>query len=165
MTTAERPPWWKGQRGEWYVVAQDLIGLLIIFAPRTLPGLPAWPPGITGVTAVASKIVIGAGIVQFIWGLVALGNNLTPLPLPKNESVLVGKGPYRLVRHPIYGGIILMFLGFAIYVEGWLTLVYVLMLVVCFDLKSRREEKWLMEKYPDYRLYSLGKARFIPFIY
>ena len=37
-------PWWKGERGEWYVAVQGVLIAMVLFAPRTLPGWPEWTP-------------------------------------------------------------------------------------------------------------------------
>jgi protein-S-isoprenylcysteine O-methyltransferase Ste14 len=96
---------------------------------------------------------------------VSLGHNLTPLPRPKDDATLVVTGAYRLVRHPIYSGLTAMAFGWGMWVHGWLTLGYALLLFAFFDLKSRREERWLMEKFPDYAAYQRRVRKLIPFVY
>ncbi|MBI5215172.1 MAG: isoprenylcysteine carboxylmethyltransferase family protein [Ignavibacteriae bacterium] len=157
--------WWRGLRGEWYVVAQDIFGLLVFLGPRTFPGLPAWNSSVAQVAAIAGKIFAIAGMVLLICGIVALGKNITPLPKPKENTTLVEKGPYRFVRHPIYGGLFLLTIGYALIVHGWLTLLYSSFLFICFDLKSRKEEEFLLKQFPDYARYKLRVSKFIPFIY
>jgi len=98
-------------------------------------------------------------------GIFGLGANLTALPYPKDEATLVETGPYRLVRHPIYSGVILMAFGWALWVHGWLTIGYAIILFVFFDVKSRREEQWLKGKFPDYAAYQKRVRKLIPFVY
>jgi protein-S-isoprenylcysteine O-methyltransferase Ste14 len=69
------------------------------------------------------------------------------------------------VRHPIYSGLILAALGWAFWVHGWLTIGYVVVLFVFFDIKSRREERWLAEKYAGYEAYRKRVHKLIPFVY
>src|SRR5512145_1666282 len=95
-------PWWRGSRGEWYVVAQFIFMAIVFFGPRTLASLPAFPFGSAELVAGAFLFLAGGGL--FLAGLWALGPSLTPLPLPKQGASLVQTGPYRLVRHPIYAG-------------------------------------------------------------
>ncbi|MFH2119369.1 MAG: methyltransferase, partial [Pseudomonadota bacterium] len=73
--------------------------------------------------------------------------------------------PFALVRHPIYSGGLLFSLGWALYVQGWLTLGYVAALFVFLDVKSRREERWLTEKFPTYTAYQQRVRRLVPFVY
>ena len=160
-----RPPWWKGRRGEWYVVAQSLLFALIAFGPHTAVGLPPWP-------APASSIARTAGVVLLVLGTVLcgaaalhLGTNLTPLPHPKDDATLVTGGLYRLVRHPIYFGVLLLAFGWALFVQGWLTLGYAALLFVFFDIKSRKEEAWLMARFPEYAAYRRRVRKLVPFIY
>jgi protein-S-isoprenylcysteine O-methyltransferase Ste14 len=98
-------------------------------------------------------------------GLLWLGKSLTPLPYPKDDSTLVETGPYSIVRHPIYSGGILLAFGWAIAVQGWLTLVYAAVLLVFLDIKSRREERWLVGKFPAYRDYQRRVRKLVPFVY
>jgi len=160
-----KPAWWRGTRGEWYLVAQEILGILVFLGPRTYPGWPAWPSFMIQFASVSAKPILIAGTVLFVAGIISLGKNLTPLPLPKQNAILVETGIYRFVRHPIYGGLILIMFGVALNVHGWLTLLYVLLLCIGYELKSRKEEEWLQERFPGYATYKRRVARFIPFIY
>jgi protein-S-isoprenylcysteine O-methyltransferase Ste14 len=105
------------------------------------------------------------GGVLFVVGLVRLGRGLTPLPYPKDGAELIQTGPFALVRHPIYSGALVLALGWALYVQGWLTLGYVVVLFVFLDVKSRREERWLAEKFPAYAAYQRRVRKLVPFVY
>jgi protein-S-isoprenylcysteine O-methyltransferase Ste14 len=164
--SAPHAPWWKGERGEWYVVVQVLVILLAVFGPRTLPGWPVWGSPYAEAAAVAGILLLLLGGALALGGLVRLGPNLTPLPYPKDCSELVKTGPYAVVRHPIYSGLLLGATGWALFVHGWLTLVYAAAAFVFFDVKSRREEKWLQEKYgQSYADYRLRVHKLIPWLY
>jgi protein-S-isoprenylcysteine O-methyltransferase Ste14 len=158
-------PWWKGNRGEWYVAGQFLLLLLVALGPRIVPGLPEWPRQFIKATLVVGTVFILSGAVLALWGLRALGKNLTPLPLPKDNSVLIESGPYRIVRHPIYSGLIVASLGWGILVHGWLTVGFAVLLFVLFDFKSRREEQWLLDRFQGYSEYRKRVKKLIPFIY
>ncbi len=106
-----------------------------------------------------------AGGVLLVAGLVRLGRGLTPLPYPKDGAELIQTGPFALVRHPMYSGGLILALGWALYVQGWLTLGYVVALFVFLDVKSRREERWLAERFPTYATYQQRVRKLIPFVY
>ncbi len=159
-------PWWKGARGEWYVVAQIALLVLMFLSPRTWPGLPVWHPIFTWLGTAAGSFLLLAGVLLFIAAIFRLGPNLTPVPYPKEQGTLIETGPYRLVRHPIYSGVILGVFGWALLVHGWITLGYAIVILVFLDIKSRREEKWLQEKFQDYASYQKRVAhKLIPFLY
>ncbi len=160
-----RSPWWRGTRGEWYLVPQAGLFILLAVGPRTWPGLPEWTAGWSRASAVAGGVLLVAGAFLAGAGAVNLGRNLTPLPRPKDDATLVVTGAYRIVRHPIYSGLAAMAFGWGLWVHGWLTLGYALLLFLFFDLKSRREETWLTEKYPTYADYQRRVRKLIPFVY
>jgi len=158
-------PWWHGSRGEWYVVVQFLLFALVAFGPKSLPGWPAWPPLWSTIGVVVGLILGSIGALLILAGIFSLGRNLAAVPHPKDDATLVEKGAYRLVRHPIYSGIILGAFGWALLRNGTLTLLYALILFLFFDIKSRREEKWLSRKFPQYRTYQQRVRKLIPFLY
>jgi protein-S-isoprenylcysteine O-methyltransferase Ste14 len=65
----------------------------------------------------------------------------------------------------MYSGGLVLGLGWALYVQGWLTVGYVVALFLLLDRKSRREEKWLAEKHPAYGEYQRRVRKLFPFIY
>ncbi len=160
-----KTPWWKGPRGEWYVIIQIMLFGVVIFGPRTLAGLPVWTYPFTVIGSIIGGIFIITGGLLITTGIFKLGINLTAVPYPKEGAVLVETGPYRFVRHPLYAGAVLMAFGWALWAHGWLTIVYALILFIFFDIKSRREEIWLKEKFTGYANYQKRVYKLIPFIY
>jgi protein-S-isoprenylcysteine O-methyltransferase Ste14 len=160
-----RSSWWRGTQGEWYVVVQIALVLLVVAGPRTLLGLPAWISPFDQAAMIAGLPVFLIGSLLAFAGIVRLGANLTVVPHPKENSQLVQTGPYKFVRHPIYSGVILAAFGWALLIHGWLTILYAIALLVFFDIKSRREERWLGEKFPEYHSYQKRVRKLVPWIY
>lgn len=160
-----KEPWWKGAKGEWYVVVQFLLLGLTVFGPASLPGWPAWSGVWRTLTIVVGLLLGGIGGLFILSGLFSLGSNLTAVPRPKEDAFMVVHGAYRFVRHPIYSGIILGALGLGFLRGGWLGLLYAFTLFIFFDIKSRREEAWLREKYADYADYQQRVPKLVPFVY
>lgn len=159
------PLWWRGKRGEWYLVVQAALFALLLFGPRTLPGVTTptapWP----WFVLLAGAILFLVGIVLSVCGTLSLGKNLSPLPCPKEQGHLVVSGVYRIVRHPIYSGIIFMAFGWGMWLESWVVVGYALLILIFFDIKSRREEFWLAEKFPEYAAYRRRVRKLIPFVW
>jgi len=151
-----------GPRGEGWVVIQFVLLPLI-----GLAGLvgPAWSGAIRNVTDVLGAALLLTGIGLGTWGLVALRTALTPLPRPRDGAQLVETGAYRLVRHPIYGGLIIAALGYGLAMASPAAIVGALVLLGFFRLKSAREEVWLMAVYPGYGAYRANTPRLLPFLY
>ena len=125
---------------------------------------PAWPGSLDRPFdwAGAAFAILGANLL-YLSGR-ALGRSLTPFPRPREGGELVTEGPYRWARHPIYGGGILFFLGWALY-SGPPALLGVAALVLVWTGKSRLEERLMAERYPDYERYRRETPRrFVPFI-
>ncbi len=158
--------WWRGDRGEYWVIAQGVLLLVFALLPPTRPSsieldLSVWQYSIWILTAIFGVLAI----VFLGRSLFDLGQNLTPLPHPKNDGQLVKTGIYGLVRHPMYSGVIYLALAYASWQMSWVHLVGSIVLFVFFDAKSRKEEVWLTDKFADYASYSTSVKKLIPWIY
>jgi protein-S-isoprenylcysteine O-methyltransferase Ste14 len=151
-----------GARGEGWLVIQ--FGLLIAIVASAYAGR-AWG-GEAGIvpSGVGVVLMIGGGALA-VRGIVDLRESLTPFPRPREGGRLIESGAYRLVRHPIYGGLVIGALGWGLFKASPLALALSVALLLFFDLKSRREEAWLADEYPGYADYRSRTRRLIPFLY
>jgi len=108
---------------------------------------------------------VAGGFALVVSGVTWLRSNLSPLPYPRDSATLVQTGPFRIVRHPMYSGAILMAFGWSLAVQGLLTFGYALLMFVLFDMKARREEAWLSERFPEYSCYQERTRKLIPFVF
>ena len=140
---------------------------VVLFGAIAVSGAagPAWGGWPAAVGIAIGGVLIGCGAILSLRGLLDLRENLTPFPRPLEGARLVESGAYRLVRHPIYGGLVLGALGWGLVRASPLTLAGALLLAGFFDLKSRREEIWLSESYADYPAYRSRTRRLLPWIY
>ncbi len=141
-------------RGLLLVAAQFLCaGTLALTGPL----VPLWPgPALLG----------GLGCAVAAWAMWVMRPgrfNVTPDPHP--HGALATRGPYRMIRHPMYAGVLL--LGFAWWwsrpIPARLLLWIALWIVL--DRKARLEEKLLGARFPGYVAYARRTARFIPGVY
>lgn len=150
--------------GVGFVVIQAILLVVLFFGPVRLNAGEACGVQNTLLQWIGYAIFsLGIGI-----ALIAafhLGKNLTPLPRPKENAELVQTGLYRLVRHPIYFGVIVLALGWGLIQQTMLVWVYVLILIIFFDIKSHKEEKWLTERFSNYKEYQGRVRKLIPWIY
>jgi protein-S-isoprenylcysteine O-methyltransferase Ste14 len=159
-----------GPRGVGWVLLQGILLVLVGAAGlRALAGADgllgaAWSGPVRILTSAIAVGLIGAGAVQAWRGVRDLGASLTPLPHPRDDARLVETGIYRSVRHPIYGGLILLGVGWALLAASPLALALALVLVPFFWLKSSIEERWLGERFPTYLDYRRRTRRFIAWI-
>lgn len=106
------------------------------------------------------------GLSVAIWARRALGRNWSASVVLKKEHELVATGPYAFVRHPIYTGLELLFLGSAIALgtrAGFLG--FLLTLCSCW-IKLRQEERLMLRAFgEEYAAYARRTKRLIPFIW
>ena len=156
--------WWRNSRGESYVAVQMVLVLLVFIGPRFGAGVGEAPW--STITTAVGVLIGGAGLVLGAAGVLRLGRkNLTPFPRPKHGAALVEDGVYAVVRHPIYGGLSLAALGWALARRSPPTLGLSILLFLFFEIKSRREERWLRQTFPRYAAYQHRVKKLIPLIY
>ncbi len=152
------------ERGGWWVVAQFVLIPLGIGAALVWAGPPS--DGVIQIVLRVLAVALGvSGVVLVGLAVARLGPNLTAFPRPIASAFLVHSGAYGLVRHPIYTGIICLVAAVACGFDSWVGAAVTVAVFVFFDLKSRREEAWLTEKFADYRGYQERVKKLIPFVY
>lgn len=114
--------------------------------------------------------IVGAAIFALGWilavaGRVQLGTNWQDIETPAvlDQQVVVARGVYRYLRHPIYIGDLLLLLGFELALNSWL-IVGVVLLTPVVLARAVREESLLSKQLSGYREYCAGTKRFIPYI-
>ncbi len=138
-----------------------LLGLVAVLGPIGAASRGSY----SVVLATLGGLLVLAGLVLAGKGLVDLRDALTPLPHPREGATLVSHGAYRIVRHPIYGGIILGCAGYSLVLGSPAALLASCGVLGFFRLKSAREEVWLRQRYPGYDDYAHRVRRLIPFLY
>ena len=110
-------------------------------------------------------VLFAFGLASAIWARVEIGRNWGSPMSRRDDPELVTGGPYRLVRHPIYSGILLAGVGTAAALSwGWL--IAVALAAVYFVYSASVEERDLTEHFPDtYPVYRQSTKMFVPFIF
>ncbi len=142
----------------WLFVTVQFALLAVILL---VPAGDAWttPPPLATVAQALEWI----GIAVLVVGVINLGRSLTPLPSPVAHGELRTGGLYRLVRHPIYSGIVALTVGAAVRSASIVVVVATAALAAWFSIKARWEEAKLRATYPGYADYARGTPRFVPF--
>jgi 2-amino-4-hydroxy-6-hydroxymethyldihydropteridine diphosphokinase len=123
------------------------------------------PEGEVSFSRMLGAAVAFVGLILAFVASRRLGPALAAPPIPRPGAELVTTGPYRLARHPIYGGIILFMMGTALVVDSVAGFVVAALLVPFFMVKARYEEKHLRMRYPGYLAYRQTVPRWlIPFV-
>jgi protein-S-isoprenylcysteine O-methyltransferase Ste14 len=148
------------ERGGAWVLAQSLLMPLVV-------ALGPWCRGSVASNSLraGAGALLAAGAAFGIAGVWMLGRNRTIFPKPNEDSELIQRGVYRLVRHPLYTSLTLLALGWALWWASWPTLFAALAQTILLDQKSRREEVWLRARFPTYADYARRVRRLVPWVY
>ena len=139
--------------------------VLVVMGPRSTDNAADWPVP-WGLIATALGVALGlCGAALALAGALRMGSNVTPSPRPREGAPLLVDGAYGLVRHPMYGGLILAAFGWALFVNGPLTLLYACLLFAGLDYKTRHEERLLQAAHDGYAEYQGRVRKLIPFLY
>jgi protein-S-isoprenylcysteine O-methyltransferase Ste14 len=148
-----------------YVIPLCLAGLLFtrtqwpwaFLGERFLPGgaAPFW----------IGALLTAGGLLFTVWARIHLGRNWSGTVTIKEDHELVTSGPYALVRHPIYTGLMLAFVGSAVALGQWRGVAAALLAILAFWKKLRIEERWLGQEFGDaYATYRKRVAALIPYV-
>ena len=110
-------------------------------------------------------VLVAAGLLFTVWARVHLGANWSGIVTVKRDHELVTSGPYAIVRHPIYTGLVLAFVGSAITLGEMRGPLAVAIVVASLWRKLRLEERWMAEQFgDDYERYRGRVRALVPFV-
>ncbi len=147
-------------KGGLWVVTHNVLSVAVVVLGPMFHGQWHQPVGIA-----AGAVLFLAGGALGIAGVRALGANRSPYPQPLAQAQLVRTGVYRWVRHPLYGSLVLAAFGWALLWQSGAALLVTPLLVAVLVAKSRREETWLRQKFPEYASYAAATRRLIPWVF
>lgn len=156
-----------GRRSLWaatLVCAIAAMNVVLYLAPRIVPQATIRP----GAVAFAVGLVILiAGLVLRGWSFKALGQYFTFIVMVSSDQQVVAHGPYRLVRHPSYTGILLASAGLGLASANWAGLAGVLVVPLTLILwRIHVEENALLATLGDgYRSYAAQRKRLVPLVW
>ena len=140
-------------------IAAILIGLprmpLPALGERLLP-LAAWPFWL-------GAVLTAAGLLFTVWARVHIGTNWSGVVTVKENHEFIQSGPYGIVRHPIYTGLLVALVGSAIARGEWRGVIAVAIVLWAFSRKLQTEERYMRGQFGDaYRRYSDRVPALIP---
>jgi protein-S-isoprenylcysteine O-methyltransferase Ste14 len=115
--------------------------------------------------AVSGALLATLGAIVAFVARAAIGRNWGPPATRRTDTHLIAAGPYALIRHPIYSGVLLMMIGTAVglFPMWWLVAIAS---GIYFTLSARLEEKFMTSRFPvEYPAYRARTKMFVPFIF
>ena len=152
------------ERARYWLVL--IIGYFLVIESSALPAPFNWLVVSHKTSSSWSGVFLCVGGLVFaIWARLILGRNWSGVITLKERHELIERGPYRVVRHPIYTGILAMIAGTAIALGYFGGFVGFLLVFVSFWVKLKREEDLMLEHFPaKYAAYQRRVKRIIPFL-
>jgi protein-S-isoprenylcysteine O-methyltransferase Ste14 len=145
-----------------FVVAIALVSTNRV--PLSWLYLQLWPTGLWPFWLGAAVTV--SGLLFAIWAREHLGRNWSRSVTIKQDHELIVTGPYTLVRHPIYTGVLAGFVGMAIAIGQVRGLITLALIFVAFWIKLRLEERWMRSQFGEtYAAYSHDTAALVPYLF
>jgi protein-S-isoprenylcysteine O-methyltransferase Ste14 len=141
---------------------------LLIITPKYVP-LPwlyhqLWPTGLLPFWLGAAITI--TGLLFAVWARQYLGRNWSSSVTIKQGHELITTGPYAVVRHPIYTGILTGFLGVAIAMSQVRGFIVPALFFLAFWLKLRREEQFMRSQFGDvYTTYAHHTSALVPYLF
>ena len=146
-----------------------VAGALLLFRGF---GHNPYPSGAAHVLSALTALAwIGAmltilGLMLAIWAWVTIGRNWSAAVVVRRDHELIMRGPYAILRHPIYTAVLLMFIGTVLAVDTIEAFVGFLLIAASLWIKMGQEERLMMRQFPDdYPAYRQRVKRLIPFIW
>jgi protein-S-isoprenylcysteine O-methyltransferase Ste14 len=137
-------------------------GALIFLSPPLGPLDDRFVPAVVEVGA-AGWLLTALGMLFSIWARLSLGRNWSGRVVLKEGQELISSGPYALVRHPIYTGLLVALAGGALYDGRWRAMLGLAFFAIGFWLKARSEEALLEGEFgEEYRSYRARTPMLIP---
>ena len=138
-------------KGEWYLFSQMLVILIHLIPPY--PKIENIAYSINIYFKIIGLVISTQGQIIVVKAFIDLGDNLTPLPYPMNESSLIKNNSYQNVRHPLYKGLIFISLGICVFSLSLIHLTLLISLSYILKIKALKEEERLKIKFPEYEKY------------
>lgn len=146
------------------------LTFLIVIALLSVPRIPLpwlyrhlWPAGLWTFW-LGAGVTVG-GLLFAVWARRHLGRNWSNAVTIKQDHELITTGPYALVRHPIYTGILTGFLGTAIAISQVRGVIGFVLIFLVLWAKLRTEEEWMRSQFGEtYAAYVHRTSALVPYI-
>ena len=134
--------------------------LLVVVCPLEAALVGGAPGG-----RLVGALAFAAGVACYRWGASTLGDALSPLVSPHPHGRLVTAGPYRVVRHPMYLGQLLIAFGAPATLGCRAAFAVSFAAAIVLVVRVGMEENALARMYADYSSYRARSKRLVPFLF
>lgn len=144
-------------------------GLILWMSPLVYLINPIWMNwSKIGLPESVRWIGVGLGglcVVGIYWLFSSIGSGITPTSATRKQHILVTRGPYRWVRHPLYTVGSSMFISFGMMADNWFIATLGVLAFIGMAIRTPKEEASLIEKFGnEYREYMKRTGAFLPYL-
>jgi protein-S-isoprenylcysteine O-methyltransferase Ste14 len=142
-----------------------LAAFIMLFPPALLSTASTASIGFADPFLLIGAALLLAGFATSLWARRWLGRYWSGRVAEVHEHRLISSGPYSVVRHPIYSGVLLAFLGTALLLGGWRSAAALLVMAMALYVKVLREERLLLTLFgDDYAAYQRRVPALVPLL-
>lgn len=143
-----------------------VVAIVLVLRTGLLPYLNVSPSGNSAIIlGVIGDLCAIIGIALAVWARAHLGGNWGMPMSVKEKPELITSGPYSLLRHPIYSGVLLALLGSILIAGPWWLVVFIAGSTY-FIFSATQEEKLMIKEFPEqYPAYKKRTWMLVPFIF
>jgi protein-S-isoprenylcysteine O-methyltransferase len=157
----------RDDRGTAVLVTAVVVGAIAVGYTLAVAVRGAAIPDAGWLTLVPGLVLLWTGVAIGEWAAAVLGRFYRPVVAIQENHQVVSAGPYRVVRHPLYAGVLVTMAGIGLGFGNWLSLAACIVLpLVAYLRRIAVEERVLEAALGDaYRRYAQGRARLVPYVW
>jgi protein-S-isoprenylcysteine O-methyltransferase Ste14 len=140
------------------LVFTPFVGTIVIFYLKDFVGSYESTFG----TMISGIIILALGMIGYIASHYYLRRNWSISASIKEGHTLIKKGPYKIVRHPMYSSMVLIVFGSGLLIADFLLLLFAPLVFIIYYVRATVEEKLLKDEFPEYESYSKITKMLIP---
>jgi protein-S-isoprenylcysteine O-methyltransferase Ste14 len=147
------------------LIRMAIVIFIVLILGQHVPFVASHLWSYSTTSGVIADVIAIAGLLLMLWSRVVLGANWSASVVFKENHELIQRGPYALIRHPIYSGLLLMFLGESIWYGSVMWFLVLICVFIGFWMKAQKEETLLTKHFPaEYPAYRERTKALIPFV-
>jgi protein-S-isoprenylcysteine O-methyltransferase Ste14 len=147
------------------ITAIGMLAFVVVIVVMVFDHRFGWSPAVPAYLSILGDALGALGILVYFFVVKENRYAAATVEVVKGQTV-VSTGPYAIVRHPMYAGALLVFVGAPLALGSWWGLLFTPLFIAWFAWRLLHEEKFLRENLPGYTEYAHRvRCRLVPYIW